>query len=58
MVLTPPALILNLALSQLDRAAHTPDPATVQVDDRSLPQLLSLAIDHGKLIRYFEPSGR
>ena len=51
-----PLLILNSALSQADRLLQAPDPSRVQVDDRSLAQLLSLAVDHGKLISFYDLS--
>ncbi|MFZ9752679.1 MAG: hypothetical protein ACO3B3_03865 [Cyanobium sp.] len=47
-------IILNLAISQADRSARAPDPSRVMADDRSLSQLLQLAIEHGKLIRFFD----
>jgi hypothetical protein len=47
-------IILNLALSQADRAKQAPDPSRVQVDDRSLAELLNLAIEHGKLIQFYD----
>ena len=54
--MSDPFLILNLALSQADRLMLAPDPSLIKVDDRSLAQLLSLAIDHGKLISFFDLS--
>lgn len=51
-----PFTALNLALSQEDRMARAPDPSRVKVDDRSLAQLLSLAVEHGKLIRFYDLS--
>jgi hypothetical protein len=49
-----PFAILNFALSQEDRAAQAADPSRVRVDDRSLAQLLSLAVEHGKLITFHD----
>ena len=46
--------ILNHALSQQDRLAQAPDPSRVRVDDRSLAHLLSLAVDHGKFITFYD----
>jgi two-component system phosphate regulon sensor histidine kinase PhoR len=33
---------------------QAPDPNRIKVDDRSLAQMLSLAIDHGKLIGFYD----
>jgi hypothetical protein len=49
-------IILNLAISQNDRSAQAPDPSQILVDDRHLSQLLHLAIEHGKLIQFFDLS--
>jgi hypothetical protein len=49
-------IILNLALSQADRADQAPDPSRVQVDDRSLAQLLNLAVEHGSLVQFYDLS--
>jgi hypothetical protein len=54
--MSDPLLILNLALSQADRLMQAPDPNRIKVDDRSLAQMLSLAIDHGKLICFYDLS--
>lgn len=49
-----PADILNFAMTQQDRAAQAADPSRVRVDDRSLAQLLSLAVEHGKLFTFHD----
>jgi hypothetical protein len=48
------ALVLNGALSQEDRLALATPPTRVQVDDRSLAELLRLSVDHGQLITFFD----
>lgn len=49
-----PSVILNFALSQADRSAQATNPSRVRVDDRSLAQLLCLAVEHGKLITFYD----
>jgi hypothetical protein len=49
-----PKVVLNFALSQEDRASQPADPGRVLVDDRSLAQLLSLAVEHGKLFTFHD----
>ncbi len=47
-------LALNQACSQADRLRTAPAPGRVQVDGRSLTQLLGFAADYGTLIRFYD----
>lgn len=46
--------VLNRATSQLDRLRKAPAPAQVQVDGRSLAQLLAFAAEYGQLITFYD----
>ncbi|MQP66376.1 hypothetical protein GE253_13610 [Niveispirillum sp. SYP-B3756] len=46
--------VLNRATSQLDRLRTAPAPARVQVDGRSLAQLLAFAAEYGQLISFYD----
>lgn len=46
-------LVLNGALTQLDRARAAPKPNAVKVDGRSLADLLAFAPDYGALISFY-----
>lgn len=48
------ARILNDATSQLDRIRGAPAPETLEVDDRSLAQLLAFAAGYGELIQFYD----
>ncbi len=54
MVAARGARILNDATSQLDRDRGAPAPERVDVDGRSLAQLLAFAADYGELIRFYD----
>ena len=55
------ATLLNTALSQRDRQRDAPDHRKVQVDGRSLAQLIAFAADYGALITFYnldnQPAG-
>ncbi|KAA0592740.1 hypothetical protein J2848_006015 [Azospirillum lipoferum] len=51
----PDLLVLNaVATSQRDRLRSAPAPERVQADGRSLAQLLSFAVDYGRLITFYD----
>jgi len=47
-------LILNTGTTQRDRLLAAPEPGRVEVDGRSLEQLLAFAADYGRLIQYYD----
>lgn len=47
-------LVLNGALSQVDRFRASPAPEQVQVDGRSVANLLSFAAEYGTLIQFYD----
>ncbi len=51
-------LALNGALSQLHRIRSAPAPERVQVDGRSVANLLSFAAEYGTLIQFYDLSDR
>lgn len=53
-----PALILNGATSQADRAREGPDPASVAVDDRDVAELLAFVGHNASLIRFHDLDGQ
>ncbi|MDE1150359.1 MAG: hypothetical protein PW843_27745 [Azospirillaceae bacterium] len=50
----PGPMVLNDALSQLDRQLDAPAPERVPVDGRSLAQLLAFAAEYGTLINFYD----
>lgn len=54
--MTTPPEILNFALSQDDRLTQATQASRLKVDDRSLAELLSLAVHYGRLIRFYDLS--
>jgi len=47
-------LILNTGTTQRDRLLAAPEPGRVEVDGRTLEQLLAFAADYGRLIQYYD----
>jgi hypothetical protein len=52
------SIVLNQATSQLTRVLEGPHPETVQVDGRSLAQLLAFGARYGPLIQFYDLSDR
>jgi hypothetical protein len=58
MRMLPSSRILNLATSQRDRLLGSPAPEAVQVDGRSLAQLLTFAGEYGALVQFYDLGDR